>query len=107
MADDRDRRGGRGLAVKRRLGSLREHTELGQLRCQQFFVRGDDGFAGGERGDEDRLDRGAARGFDDDVDFRIADQFERAIGIGMPVARGPRSLVTSRTAMRDTRNLTP
>ena len=77
VADDRQRRGGRGLAVERRLGALREHAELGELRREQRLVGGDHRLAGGERGDEDRLHRRAAGDFDDDVDFGIADELER------------------------------
>ena len=80
MPDDRNRRGGGRLAVERRLGALRQHAELGELRRQQLLVRGDDGLARGERRHQDRLDRRAAGGLDDDVDFGIADELERAIG---------------------------
>ena len=40
---------------------------------------------------------------DDDVDLGIADELERSSVSGMPAASGPRALVRSRTAIRETR----
>ena len=72
VADDRQRRGGGGLAQQRRLGALREHAERGELLREQRLVRGDDRLAGGERGGERGLDGIAAGDLDDHVDVGIA-----------------------------------
>ena len=102
VADDRHRRGGRGLAVERRFGALRQHAELGELRREQRLVGGDHRLAGGERRDQDRLDRRAAGHFDDDIDFRIADELERAIGDRD--AGRPRPAILGHVAHRDPRH---
>ncbi len=52
--------------------------------------------------DEDRLDRRAAGGFDDDVDFGIADELERAIGDRN--AGDARTAILGHVAHRDARH---
>ena len=79
VANDRQCRRSRGLAVKRRRRALGQHAEVGQLRRQQRLVRGDDRFAERERGRQHRLHLHAAGELDDDVDLRIADKLERVI----------------------------
>ena len=105
VPDDRNRRRGGGLAVERRFGPLRQHAELGELRREQLLVGGHDRLARGQRRDQDRLDGGAARGFDDDVDLGIADELERAIG-DRDAGRA-RPAILGHVAHRDPRDAEP
>jgi len=79
---DDGQRGGRGcFAVERGCGTLRQHAELIELRGKQGFVGRDHRLAGCERGPEDRLHLHSAGDFDNNVDFRIAHQLERIVGL--------------------------
>ncbi len=102
VAHDRDRGGGSGLAVERCLRALREHAELRQLRCEQLLVGRHHRLAGGERGDEDRLDHFSAGRFDDHVDFGIAHQIEPSIGDRNP--QRARTAIFRHVAHRDSRH---
>jgi hypothetical protein len=93
VTDDRQGRRRRGLAVERRGRAFGEHAQIRELRGEQRLVGRDHGFAGGERGREDRLDGRAASHFHHDVHVGIAHEFERvgrlrdAIGEGCSHSR--------------------
>ena len=91
--------------VKRCPGSLRQDTELRQLRCQQRLVGGDHRLPAAS--DARRIgSRSLPPSLDRDVHFRIADQFERLRdrdAVGPLRCASPKS----RTAIFETRNRTP
>jgi hypothetical protein len=87
--DDRDAAANAGFVVEARAVFGRCGKQFLAVRGEQRFVRGDDGFALFERGEDDGFgEAGAADEFDDDVRFRIVDDFlpigrEQRTGKGM------------------------
>ena len=80
VPDDRQRGGGRGFAVERSGGALRQHAQVRELRRQQRLVGRDDRLARGEGSRQDGLHRRSAGDLDDHVHFWIAHEFERPVG---------------------------